>query len=148
MKNKRQNRIIEIIRELPVKSQEELRGLLSADGYIVTQATLSRDIKELKLIKSLTDDGGYRYILPENAAFEGSSRSGGIFSDTVRSVDYAKNMAVVKCHNGMAQAACAALDSMNFSEIVGTLAGDDTIFVLMRTESDAIRLVKALEKLL
>ncbi len=85
----------------------------------------------------------YKYIEP----MAGKSKQN-IFVDTVTSIDYAINIVVIKCHNGMAQAACAALDSMNYSNIVGTIAGDDTIFAVMRTEYDAKKLVKAFKELI
>ncbi len=135
MKNKRHTKILEIIKQQNVETQEMLQELLLEYGFKVTQATVSRDIKELKLIKKLDENGVYKYVSPSD-----SSVKQNIFTDTVISVDYAVNTVVVKCHNGMAQAACAALDSMNYKNIVGTLAGDDTIFVLTRTEADAERL--------
>lgn len=137
MKNKRQYKILDIIKLHDVETQEMLQNLLLEYGFKVTQATVSRDIKELKLIKRAGKNGIYRYEVPE----ENNSRQN-FFVDSIVSVDYAVNTVVLKCHNGMAQAACAALDSMEYKNIVGTIAGDDTIFVLMRTENDALRLVK------
>lgn len=137
MKNKRQYKILDIIKLHDVETQEMLQNLLAQYGFNVTQATVSRDIKELKLIKRAGERGNYRYEVPE----ENNSKQS-FFVDAVISVDYAINTVVLKCHNGMAQAACAALDSMEYKNIVGTIAGDDTIFVLMRTENDAVRLVK------
>ncbi len=137
MKNKRQYKILDIIKMHDVETQEMLQNLLAQYGFNVTQATVSRDIKELKLIKRAGERGNYRYEVPE----ENNSKQS-FFVDSVISVDYAINTVVLKCHNGMAQAACAALDSMEYKNIVGTIAGDDTIFVLMRTENDAVRLVK------
>ncbi len=137
MKNKRQYKILDIIRLHNVETQEMLQSLLMQYGFNVTQATVSRDIKELKLVKRADEKGNYRYEVPEE-----SNSKQGFFVDAVINVDYAMNTVVLKCHNGMAQAACAALDSMEYKNIVGTIAGDDTIFVLMRTENDAMRLVK------
>lgn len=143
MKNKRQYKILEIIKEHDVETQEMLQSLLCEYGFNVTQATVSRDIKELGLIKKAGENGVYKYIEP----MAGKSKQN-IFVDTVTSIDYAINIVVIKCHNGMAQAACAALDSMNYSNIVGTIAGDDTIFAVMRTEYDAKKLVNAFKELI
>ncbi len=143
MKNKRQYKILDIIKKHDVETQEALQSLLAEQGYNVTQATVSRDIKELKLVKKAGENGVYRYEAPD----ESKSREN-IFIGTVNGVDYAMNTVVIKCYIGMAQAACAALDTMNYDNIVGTIAGDDTIFVLMRTERDARQLVENIKALI
>ncbi len=143
MKNKRQYKILDIINMHDVETQEMLQKLLSDYGFNVTQATVSRDIKELKLVKRITSNGIYKYAAPSENYFKKN-----IFIDTVIDIDYGMNTVVVKCHTGMAQAACAALDSMEYEGIVGTLAGDDTIFVLMKTESEARKLVKTFRELI
>ncbi|MGN0620704.1 MAG: arginine repressor [Porcipelethomonas sp.] len=143
MKNKRHSKILDIIKLRDVETQEMLQEILKEYGFKVTQATVSRDIKELKLIKKLDENGVYKYVSPSDSRVKQN-----IFMDTVMDVDYAVNTVVVKCHTGMAQAACAALDSMNYENIVGTLAGDDTIFVLMRTEPDAEKLCKTFRKMI
>ncbi len=143
MKNKRHNKILDIIKLQNVETQEMLQELLQDYGFKVTQATVSRDIKELKLIKKLDENGVYKYVSPLDSKIKQN-----IFMDTVMGVDYAMNTIVVKCHTGMAQAACAALDSMNYDNIVGTLAGDDTIFVLMKTEADAERLCRIFHRMI
>ncbi len=143
MKNKRQYKILDIIKLHDVETQEMLQNLLLDYGFKVTQATVSRDIKELRLIKKPGVHGVYRYEVPEE-----NNTKQNFFVDSVVSVDYAINTVVLKCHNGMAQAACAALDSMNYNNIVGTIAGDDTIFVLMRTENDARLLVKKFKEMI
>lgn len=142
MKNKRQYKILDIIKMHDVETQEMLQNLLAEYGFKVTQATVSRDIKELRLVKKMTANGVYKYAAPDEKKFKKN-----IFIDTVTDIDYAMNTVVVKCHTGMAQAACAALDSMEYGGIVGTLAGDDTIFVLMRTEAEARKLVKTFKEL-
>lgn len=142
MKNKRQYKILDIIKMHDVETQEMLQNLLAEYGFKVTQATVSRDIKELRLVKKMTENGIYKYAAPEENQFKKN-----IFIDTVTGIDYAMNTVVVRCHTGMAQAACAALDSMEYSGIVGTLAGDDTIFVLMKTEAEARKLVKTFKEL-
>ena len=106
-------------------------------GYKVTQATVSRDIKYLKLIKTPVASGQYKYSYVNNEAEDFSGKYYSILSHSVTSVDYAGNMAVVKCYAGMANAACAAMDNLEIENIVGTLAGDDTIFVLCRDEQSA-----------
>lgn len=143
MKNKRQYKILDIVKMHDVETQEMLQSLLSQYGFNVTQATVSRDIKELNLVKKSGKNGIYRYEVPT-----ANSSKQNIFIDTVTDIDYAINTVVIKCHNGMAQAACAALDSMKYENIVGTIAGDDTIFILMRTEADAYSLVKTFKKLI
>lgn len=143
MKNKRQYKILDIVKMHNVETQEMLQSLLSQYGFNVTQATVSRDIKELNLVKKSGKNGIYRYEIPT-----ANSSKQNIFIDTVTDIDYAINTVVIKCHNGMAQAACAALDSMRYENIVGTIAGDDTIFILMRTEADAHSLVKTFKKLI
>lgn len=142
MKNKRHYKILDIVKMHDVETQEMLRDLLLEYGYKVTQATVSRDIKELRLVKKMTKNGVYKYAVPVGNQFKQN-----IFTDTVLGIDYAMNTVVVKCHTGMAQAACAALDSMEYNGIVGTLAGDDTIFVLMRNEAEARKLVKTFKEL-
>lgn len=137
MKNRRHEAIIEIINEKPVATQELLIELLAERGISATQATLSRDIQQLSLVKTRDERGVYRYTLPPAAAAEKS-----LFAETVISVDHAGNMIVLKCKAGMAQATCVAIDSVNHSGVVGTIAGDDTIFILARTEADAKKLSK------
>ena len=137
MKNRRHDIILEIIGEKPVTTQEMLIQYLAEKGIKTTQATLSRDIQQLSLVKQRDENGIYRYTLPAAAVEEKS-----IFSESVVSVDYAMNTIVLKCRAGMAQGTCAAIDSVNHEGIVGTIAGDDTIFILVRTESDAKKLCK------
>lgn len=142
MKNKRQYKILDIIKMHDVETQEMLQKLLSEYGFNVTQATVSRDIKELKLVKKMSKNGGYRYAAPSVNNIRQN-----IFVDTVKGIDYAMNTVAIKCHTGMAQAACAALDKMDYSGIVGTIAGDDTIFVLMKSESAAGKFVRTFKEL-
>lgn len=135
MKPKRQFKILSLIKDVEIDTQEMLQKLLSEIGYDVTQATISRDIKELGLVKIPASNGGNRYSLPDNRALKPEYSA--ILANAVVSTDFAINTAVLKCHTGMAQAACAAIDSMEFEKVVGTIAGDDTIFVLLKTERDA-----------
>ncbi len=135
MKNQRHELILEIINSQPVSTQELLAELLAQKGIKTTQATLSRDIQQLSLVKQRDVNGVYRYTLPAAAATEKS-----LFAETVLSVDYAMNTIVLKCRAGMAQGTCVAIDSVNHEGIVGTIAGDDTIFILVRSEADAKKL--------
>ena len=137
MKDRRHDVILEIISEQPVSTQEMLISLLAERGIKTTQATLSRDIQQLSLVKQRDENGVYRYTLPAAAVAEKS-----IFSESVISVDYAMNTIVLKCRAGMAQGTCAAIDLVNHEGIVGTIAGDDTIFILVRSEADAKKLSK------
>lgn len=137
MKRKRHALILKLIEENPIATQEELLEYLCAQDFDVTQATVSRDIKELRLIKITDENGRYRYSIPKEKPSDMSSKFHMLFSSTVTSVDYAMNIVCLNCHAGMAQGACSALDSMSYTEIVGTVAGDDTIFVLCRTEESA-----------
>ncbi len=137
MKSQRHDAILEIIAETPVTTQEELIKRLGERGIKTAQATLSRDIQQLSLIKGRDENGIYRYMLPAEAADEKS-----FLEESVLSVDYALNTIVLKCRAGMAQGTCAAIDRVNYCDVVGTIAGDDTIFILVRTENDAKRLAK------
>jgi|APHig6443717497_1056834.scaffolds.fasta_scaffold03034_6 transcriptional regulator of arginine metabolism len=147
MKNKRHSKILELIEHNEIYTQDMLQEMLLKNGYNVTQATVSRDIKELRLIKEKMNNGLSKYSVPKNNYLE-ESQANLIFSETAISVDYALNTVVVKCHAGMAQAACVALDSIHMENIVGTIAGDDTIFVLMRTEEMAEIFVQEINKLI
>ena len=148
MKTRRHAKILELIQEHHIDTQEELLCCLKDEGYDVTQATVSRDIKELRLLKTLGSDGKYRYSTGKTDTLDISSKFYTLFSDSVLSVDYANNIAVIKCMTGMAQAVCAAMDSIHWDGVVGTLAGDDTIFVLCRNENGAVNLVSEFKKLL
>jgi len=149
-KEKRHARILEIIRTSSVETQDELTDLLNKDGFATTQATVSRDIKELQLIKTLTQDNTYKYSLPQNnssAAFL-PSKYFAILRDSVLSVEQAQNIVVVRCYAGMAQAACAAIDSFEKEDIVGTIAGDDTIFLATKDNQNAKKVVDNIREIL
>lgn len=137
MKNRRHEIILEEISKQPVATQEALIAILAEHGIHTTQATLSRDIQQLSLVKQRDENGVYRYTLPAAAVTEKS-----LFAEAVVSVDYAMNTIVLKCRAGMAQGTCAAIDSVNHEGVVGTIAGDDTIFILVRSEADAKKLSK------
>lgn len=148
MKRKRHALILELIQQYEITTQDELLAKLRENGFEVTQATVSRDIKELRLVKAMSPSGQYRYMSGAAQGDEYLAKFYTIFSGSVISVDYAGNTCVVKCYAGMAQAACAAIDAMHFEGIVGTLAGDDTIFVLCRTPELTQQLKSSLDKML
>ena len=133
MKGKRQQEILRIIEEQDIDTQDQLLAELRARGLQSTQATISRDIKELHLIKELTGYGTYRYAVSERKA----SRLRTIFKEGVISFDLAQNIIVLKTMPGVASAACAAIDGMEITGLVGSLAGDDTAMLVMRTNEDA-----------
>ncbi len=146
MKLNRHHKILELIKLYPINTQEELLEKLRAEGYSVTQSTVSRDIKSLRLQKSLSADGKYRYIAPEVKLTEMKSSFSGILSSSVISAEAAVNLVVVKTYSGMASAACAAIDSMEFSGVIGSLAGDDTIFIACTDNDSASDFVVKLNK--
>lgn len=147
MKTKRHAKILELVSETPINTQEELLALLREDGYNVTQATVSRDIKELKLIKTMGDSGSYQYaVSAREKDFDIQYNFHNLFIKSVIGMDYAGNIVCVKCFTGMANAACAAFDSLDWQGVVGTIAGDDTIFILTRSEQIAAGLKKELSK--
>lgn len=148
MKKERQSKIIELILANPIETQEELQSALQNAGFDVTQATVSRDIKELRIVKMLDSNGIYRYAVSDNGNGGKMFKYREIFSHSCVSVCYAMNDVVIKCHAGMAQGACASLDMMNCENVLGTLAGDDTIFVITKTEADAEALCKMLTELI
>ena len=138
MKNKRQAKILEIISTTNVETQEQLLKLLQDAGFTSTQATISRDIKELHIIKELTSLGTYRYTTAaREVPTTFSSRLNTIFRESVNSFDYAQNIIVMHTLPGLAGAAASALDSMKLSAVLGTIAGDDTVFIVMRDNNAA-----------
>ena len=132
MKYTRHKKILEIIETKEIETQEELSDELKKQGLNVTQATVSRDIKELRLIKILAGDGKYKYATLNNQDNILSDRLVRIFKNSIISIDYAGNILVMKTLTGSAQAAAAAIDAAGLEEVVGTIAGDDTIFLLIR----------------
>lgn len=137
MKNDRQRRILEIVEREPIDTQELLQQRLLEQGVSCTQATISRDIKQLHLIKEPIGQGRYRYTASsQRNRLNAADKLRSIFRESIVSVDFAQNMIVIKTMAGLANAAAAALDGMNIPYMVGTLAGDDTAFLVMRdTES-------------
>ena len=138
MKSQRQAKIMEIISNRNVETQEQLLALLQEEGFRGTQATISRDIKELRIIKELTSLGTYRYTTSANEVGGSfSAKMNTIFRECVTSFDYAQNIIVIRTLPGLASAAGSAIDSMSMNMVVGTLAGDDTVMVVMRDNNSA-----------
>ena len=138
MKSQRQAKILEIISTTNVETQEQLLQLLQDAGFSSTQATISRDIKELRIVKELTSLGTYRYTTSSREMPDTfSSRLNTIFRECVTGFDYAQNIVVIHTLPGLAGAAASAVDAMNMNVILGTLAGDDTVIVIMRDTNSA-----------
>ena len=138
MKTQRQAKIMEIISTTNVETQEQLLQLLQEAGFNSTQATISRDIKELRIVKELTSFGTYRYATTaKEMTGTFSARLNTIFRECVTGFDYAQNIIVIHTLPGLANAAASALDAMSMSVVLGTLAGDDTVFVVMRDSNSA-----------
>ena len=149
MKFKRQAAILEIISSNEIKTQEELSEHLRERGFNTTQATISRDIKELRLIKVASHSGGYQYSTPEQSgSATHMARLKNIFRECVVKVDRAQNLVVLKTLVGMANAAAAAIDAMKIKDIVGTLAGDDNILIILRTSDEAERFCQLMTEML
>ena len=147
MKSKRHAKILEIIRKYDVETQEELSELLEEEGFQVTQATVSRDIRELKLTKVSMNNGRQKYAALSEPAEDLSEKYIRVLKDGFASMDMAQNILVVRTVSGMAMAVAAALDAMNFHEIVGTIAGDDTIMCAVRSVEENIQLMNRLRKM-
>ncbi len=148
MKIARHSKIIELINKYDIETQEELADRLRQEGFKVTQATVSRDIRELKLTKMTVEDGIQKYVVVQNADGQMSDKYLRVLRDGFVSVDRAENILVVKTVSGMAMAVAAALDSMQWSEIVGSIAGDDTIMAAIRTKDDALLVMDKIRKLI
>jgi transcriptional regulator of arginine metabolism len=149
MKSQRQAKILEIISTRNIETQEQLLAALQAEGFRGTQATISRDIKELRIVKELTSFGTYRYaVSTSDVATTFSARLNTIFRESVISFDYAQNLIVIRTLPGLASAAGSAIDAMNMGAVVGTLAGDDTVLVIMRDNNSAAVLCGEIKGLL
>lgn len=137
-KRERLRTILRLVQEKPISRQEELIALLRAEGFDVTQATVSRDIRELCLVKAATAEG-YRYVTSHseglNPKMQGRFET--IFRESVLGVDFAGHIVLVKCYSGMANAACEVFDALKWKNVVGTLSGDDTFLIVARSERDA-----------
>ena len=148
MKKQRQGTILDIIRKVDVDTQEELAEMLRERGFKVTQATVSRDIRELELSKVATPDGRQKYVqMPQNSPLM-EDRYIRVLRDGFVGMDVAQNLLVIRTASGMAMAVAATLDSLSLPEVVGCIAGDDTIFVAARSQEEAFALSEKLTELL
>ena len=149
MKNARQGEILQIIQSKNVETQEQLLEELRQRGFSATQATISRDIKDLRLVKELTSGGGYRYAQSDRKVSSTvDTRLRNILKEGVVSVDVAQNIVVVRTMPGLASGACSAFDNMDIPGVVGSLAGDDTGILIMRDNASAQQLSSEIHKLL
>ena len=147
MKTKRQTKMLELIKKHNIETQEELSDYLQKEGYQVTQATVSRDIRELKLTKVAMSNGRQKYAALTEANEDLSEKYTRVFRDAFVSMDMAQNILVIKTVSGMAMAVAAAIDAMHLHEIVGCIAGDDTIMCAVRSVDDTIAVMSRLRML-
>lgn len=147
MKTKRQTKMLELIKKHDIETQEELSDYLQKEGYQVTQATVSRDIRELKLTKVAMSNGRQKYAALTEANEDLSEKYTRVFRDAFVSMDMAQNILVIKTVSGMAMAVAAAIDAMHLHEVVGCIAGDDTIMCAVRSVDDTIAVMSRLRKL-
>ena len=146
MKLGRQSKIIELVNKNDIETQEELADLLTKAGYNVTQATISRDIRELKLTKVAGDDGRQKYIILKNNEAGLSDKFIRVLKDGFVSMDMAMNIIVIKTVSGMAMAVAAALDALHMQGILGCIAGDDTVMCIVKTTDETISVMEKLNK--
>ena len=147
MKATRHTKILELIERYEIETQEELSDYLRREGYQVTQATVSRDIRELKLTKIAMDNGKQKYAVITDADSGMMEKYARVLREGFISMDLAKNIVVIKTVSGMAGAVCAAIDAMKFQEMVGSIAGDDTIICIIRDDEEAVKIMKKLRKI-
>ena len=147
MKIERHSKIVELISKYEIETQEELAALLNKEGYNVTQATVSRDIRELKLTKMPVEGGKQKYVVIQNKEGWMSDKYIRVLRDGYVSMDMAQNILVIKTVSGMAMAVCAAIDSLKWNEVVGSIAGDDTIMCVIRSTDDAVKIMDKISKI-
>ncbi|MBR1867688.1 MAG: arginine repressor [Clostridia bacterium] len=147
-KNVRQNKIVELISTMEIETQEDLANLLNGYGYKVTQATVSRDIKELGLIKVSGSERKYKYALESEGSSINNEKMLNLFKNCVISIERAQNLVVIKTLGGNGNSAGAIVDKLKIKEIVGSIAGDDTLLIVTHSDSDAETVVNDLKKLL
>lgn len=150
MKNKRQQEIIELIKNYVIVTQDELQDKLEGLGFNVTQSTVSRDIKDLRIIKNQDSNGIYRYMISTDKSVSSQSLAQyeNVFLHACIDVLYSMNTVIIKCHSGMASSACVALDKLHSDIVIGSLAGDDTVFAITSGEKNSILLTERLKKLI
>ena len=137
MKSTRQEAILKLVSEQIIQTQDELIENLENMGFCVTQATVSRDIRDLKLTKVLTSQGTYRYVIPTNASTHTAAKINETLMGAITGIDYASNIVVVTTYPGMAQAVASGIDAEKSNNILGCVGGDDTIIVVTRNEDSA-----------
>lgn len=147
LKKARQEKILMLIRQNDIQTQEEMIMRLEESGYPVTQATVSRDIRELNLVKGISPRGIYRYTLPVKKE-GGTEKFSRVMSDSITSVDFAGNIVVIKTYPGMAGAVAACVDSYSLPEIVGSLAGDDAVFIVVRDVTNAASICEKFKQMI
>jgi transcriptional regulator of arginine metabolism len=147
MKIERQSKILQLINENEVETQEDLAKLLIQGGFLVTQATVSRDIRDLKLTKVTTSTGNQKYVVLPDKDNNLNDKYIRVFQDGFIGMDHANNIIVIRTLVGMAMAVAAAIDSMCFEEIIGSIAGDDTIFCAVRTDENALHVMERLKRI-
>ena len=148
MKSERQSRILELVTEFEIETQEEMMERLRAEGYVVTQATVSRDLKELKLSKAMTTRGTYRYCPSVGRAHTGTAKLTNAMAESIVQVEYSLNNVVLKTYPGLAQAVASAVDNMNMHQILGCVAGDDTIIIVTRDVEGAKEIGEKIRELM
>lgn len=147
MKIARHSKIIELINKYDIVTQEELAEKLNDEGFNVTQATVSRDIRELKLTKMAVDNGKQKYVIIQNAEGWISEKYIRVLRDGFLSIDHAENLVVIRTVSGMAMAVAAAIDGMQWGEILGCIAGDDTIFCAIKTKEEAMIIMDKIKRM-
>ena len=148
MKSNRQNAIIELIERFEIETQEDMISRLRALGYEVTQATVSRDIRELKLSKVLTSHGTYRYVKNRANHHEGNIKLNNAVVDAIVKVDYAANVVVLKTYPGLAMAVASGVDALNLDGVLGCIGGDDTIMIVTRNEDISLEISENIKDLI
>ena len=148
MKTKRHDKILEIIGRYDIETQDDLISRLEKEGFAVTQATVSRDIRELKLSKVLTGRGTYRYVRGDNKSSDVNVKFNNALVESIQRVDYAGNIIILKTIPGLASAVATGIDAIHISEILGSIAGDDTIMVVVRNEDSAEEIADKLKNMI
>ena len=148
MKNKRQEKILELIAKYEIETHDEMISRLRDDGYNVTQATISRDMRELKLTKVLTSRGTYKYTVNNSRHHANNVKFNNAVVDSIVSVDYAGNNIVLKTYPGMAQAVASSVDALNVDDILGCVGGDDTIIIVTRDEESSAEISEKIKELI
>ena len=148
MKSQRQERILELVSKYEIETQEDMMSRLKSEGFKVTQATVSRDLKELKLTKTLTARGTYRYAVNTARHRTGSVKFNNAMVDSIIHVDYSFNNVVIKTYPGLAQAVASGVDALNMHNILGCVAGDDTIIIVTRDVDSSAEISESLTELM